>query len=80
MLSQRTGFSLKMKELFLPLLKLPRTTYIGCLSNYCVNFEKNSGKNQITCSSAHRVFIRKRNFQILAESFLNPNLKSNLTY
>ena len=25
------------------------------------------------------VFIRKGNFQILAESFLNPNLKSNLT-
>ena len=42
-----------------------------------MNFGKTVEKNRIRCSSAHRVFISK--FQILAESFLNPNLKSNLT-
>ena len=39
---------------------------------------KNSRKNRITSSNAHRVFIRKRNFESLAESLLNPNLESNL--
>ena len=39
---------------------------------------KNSRKNRITSSNAHRVFIRKRNFQTLAESLLNPNLESDL--
>ena len=39
---------------------------------------KNSRKNQITCSHAHQVFIRKHNFESLAESLLNPNLESNL--
>ena len=39
---------------------------------------KNSRKNQITCSNAHQVFIRKHNFESLAESLLNPNLESNL--
>ena len=34
--------------------------------------------NRITCSNAQRVFIRKHNFQNLAESFLNPNLASDL--
>ena len=37
---------------------------------------KNSRKNRITSSNAHRVFIRKRNFETLAESLLNPNLES----
>ena len=32
----------------------------------------------MTSSNAHRVFIRKRNFQTLAESLLNPNLESDL--
>ena len=35
-------------------------------------------KNRITSSNSHRVFIRKRNFQTVAESFLNPNLESDL--
>ena len=39
---------------------------------------KKSRKKRIKSSSAHRVFIRKRNFQTLAESFLNPNLESDL--
>ena len=39
---------------------------------------KNSRKKRVTSSNAHRVFIRKRNFQTLAESFLNPNLESDL--
>ena len=39
---------------------------------------KNSRKNRITSSNAHRVFIRKRNFESLTESLLNPNLESNL--
>ena len=39
---------------------------------------KNSRKNRTTSSNAHRVFIRKRNFETLAESLLNPNL--NLIY
>ena len=39
---------------------------------------KNNRKNRITSSNAHRVFIRKRNFETLAESLLNPNLESNL--
>ena len=41
-------------------------------------FWKNSRKNRITSSNAHRVFLRKRNFQTLAESLLNPNLESDL--
>ena len=40
---------------------------------------KNSRKNRITSSNAHRVFVGKRNFQTLAESFPNPNLESDLT-
>ena len=39
---------------------------------------KNSRKNRITSSNAHRVFIRKRNFKSLAELLLNPNFESNL--
>ena len=39
---------------------------------------KNSRKNRITSSNAHRVFIRKRNFETFAESLLNPNLESDL--
>ena len=39
---------------------------------------KNSTKSRITSSNALRDFIKKRNFQTLAESFLNPNLESDL--
>ena len=39
---------------------------------------KISIKNRITSSNAHRVFIRKRNFETLAESLVNLNLESNL--
>ena len=39
---------------------------------------KSSRKNRIISRNAHRVFIRKRNFQTLAESLLNPNVESNL--
>ena len=39
---------------------------------------KNSRKNRITSSNAHRAFIRKRIFQSLAESLLNPHLESDL--
>ena len=42
-----------------------------------MNFGRTVG-NQITCCNAHRVFIRKHNFQNLSESFLNPNLASDL--
>ena len=38
---------------------------------------KNSRKNRITSSNAHRAFIRKHIFQTLAESLINPNLESN---
>ena len=31
-----------------------------------------------TVENSHRVFIRKHNFESLAESLLNPNLESNL--
>ena len=47
------------------------------LCNHCVNFGKTEN-NRIKFSSVHRVFIRKRNFQILTESFLNPNLGCDL--
>ena len=40
---------------------------------------KNSRKNWIASSNAHRVFIRKRNFKTLAETFFNPNLESDLS-
>ena len=39
---------------------------------------KNSRKNRITSSNAHRDFLRKRNFQAPAESLLNSNLESDL--
>ena len=38
---------------------------------------KNSRKNRITSSNAHRVFLRKRNSQTLAELLLNSNLESD---
>ena len=39
---------------------------------------KRSRKTWITSSNSHIIFIEKRNFQALAESFLNPNLESDL--
>ena len=39
---------------------------------------ENSRKTRVTSSNAQRVFIRKRNFETLVESLLNPNLESNL--
>ena len=81
MLSQRTGFSLKMKGLFWPLLKLPSRTHVleqETVKQSLCELWKNSRKNRITSTNAHRVFIRKRNFESLAESLLNPNLESNL--
>ena len=76
-MSQRTGFSLKMKELFLPLFKLLSRTQEIVKQLLC-EFRKNSRKNCITTCIGHRVFLRKRNFQTLGESFFNQNLESDL--
>ena len=81
MLYQRTRFSLKVKKLFLPLFKLPSRTHVleqETVKPSLCELRKNSRKYQITSSSAHRVFIRKSNFQTLAEPFLNLNLESDL--
>ena len=76
MFSQRTGFSLKMNELFLPPFKLPsRTRNCKAITVQILEKQQKKLSNIQQCS---RVFIRKRHFHTLAESFLNPNLESDL--
>ena len=78
MLTQRTGD----ERAFLATIKVTeQNSYVleqDTVKQSLCELWKNSRKNRITSSNAHRVFIRKRNFESLAESLLNPNLESNL--